>query len=150
VAIVTDRGRKTDPRSPVQPGPSNVPYLLLAFVVAISTWTFWQYRIQHSNPSPITQQTETPRTMTGLFSADDYPPEALDRGEQGTVGVRVGVDTSGRVSTCAVLESSGSQTLDRATCKIIEARARFRPARDADGQAVQSSVTQKIVWRIAE
>jgi TonB family protein len=160
---VTDRDRKTDPRSPVQPGPSNLPYLLLALVVAVGVWTFQQYRREDSSLGPRTEHaeradaqddqmasTETPRTLTGLFTAEDYPPEALDRGEQGTVNVRVAVNTSGRVSACTVLQSSGSQTLDRATCKIIAARARFRPAQDTVGKAIESSATQKIVWRIAE
>jgi TonB family protein len=158
IGAVTDRDRNTDPRSPVQPEPSNLPYLLLALVVAGGIWTFGQYRREDPSQGPRSSDerannlgsTETPRTMPGLFSSDDYPPEALDRGEQGTVNVRVAVNTSGRVSACTVLQSSGSQALDHAACKIITARARFRPAQDAAGRAIESSTTQKIVWRIAE
>jgi periplasmic protein TonB len=157
---MTGRARKTDPRSPVQLGPSNLPYLLLAVVAAFGIWTFQQYRIQDSDPAPRHEPAADDRhepqvggvagKMTSLFSSDDYPAEALDRGEQGTVNVRVDVNSAGRVDACMVVRSSGRPTLDHATCRIIADRARFQPARDADGTAIKASVTQTIVWRIAE
>lgn len=153
---------KPDPRSPVQPGRGSGPYLLLAVVAAFGIWTLQQYLVQDSSPSQKTRSEQptggqgqeasrtTDQRLPGLFSADDYPPEALDRNEQGAVTVTVGVNTRGRVSNCRVIKSSASQTLDQATCRIITARARFKPALDARGNPVESEFTQNIVWRIAE
>ena len=58
------------------------------------------------------------------------------------------LDPTGRVSACTVVESSGSASLDKATCTILSSRARFEPARDANGRAVQDTYTQKIVWQL--
>jgi len=131
-------------------------------MVGILVWTFQQYRIQDAGPG--TKQPENDgatsrsippsspdsKLLTGLFSNNDYPAGALDRNEQGTVGVRVEIDRRGRVSKCIVTESSGYDSLDGATCRIIEARARFAPAHDVNGDAVESAITQKVTWRIAE
>jgi TonB family protein len=160
--MLRDRDRPSfDPRSPVQPARSPAPFLLLAVVAGIGIWTFEQYSIQDSRPDSSKSSTlpvnEVPelspaadRRLTGVFRGEDYPPGALDRGEQGTVGVRVEVDRSGRVSRCIVTKSSGHASLDTATCRIIEARARFAPARDENGASIQGSVTQNVTWRIAE
>jgi TonB family protein len=63
------------------------------------------------------------------FTADDYPVEALRRGEQGRVKVRLAVDRRGRPTACAIIETSGSPALDVGTCRTFLARARFRRGR---------------------
>jgi protein TonB len=89
-------------------------------------------------------------SLSGLFSGDDYPSAALDANEQGSVRVRVEIDRQGRVSSCQVVESSGHSSLDIATCRIVQSRAHFLPARDANGNPVVSSYSQSIKWQIAE
>jgi protein TonB len=87
--------------------------------------------------------------MRHVFSGDDYPAAAQVRGEEGDVRARLDVDTRGRVSRCTIVQSSGSESLDDATCRILEERARFAPARDAGGNPVADSVlTPPIVWRL--
>jgi TonB family protein len=82
-----------------------------------------------------------------LFSADDYPPLALRNGEQGTAQAELTIGTDGRVKACKIVRSSNSVTLDTATCNILVARARFIPARDANGNAVEDTyVTPRIAW----
>lgn len=88
--------------------------------------------------------------MAGLISQDDYPVEALRRGEQGTVGVRLDIDSAGRVSACTVTQSSASASLDEGTCALLQKRARFIPARDANGRPTTDSVTTKISWRLMQ
>jgi periplasmic protein TonB len=83
-----------------------------------------------------------------LFSADDYPAEALAQGEQGTVAVRLTVDERGRVTRCEVTVSSGSDALDSRTCEILSSRARFKPARNESGHPVADTYTQRITWRL--
>lgn len=79
---------------------------------------------------------------------DDYPPSALRAGEQGVVTILVGVDLLGRVSSCSVTESSGSPTLDEATCRLVQRRGRFHPAQNARGESVAGSFTTRIAWRL--
>jgi periplasmic protein TonB len=85
--------------------------------------------------------------LPGLLSLEDYPEEALNRGEQGPVTVELTISPAGRVTACKVLVSAG-WSLDRATCRVITKRARFRPATDAQGAAVADTYIQTIVWRI--
>jgi protein TonB len=103
-------------------------------------------------PPPPPRQSQA-RSLTGslqgLFSADDYPPSALDNNEQGTVTVSLTIGPSGRVTGCSA-SGSASSTLKSTTCRIVSARARFSPAQDASGNPTSSSYSQTIVWRIAE
>ena len=94
---------------------------------------------------------ETPafhRNVVSLFSTDDYPSEAISRGEQGTAGVRYKIGTDGRVSDCRVVESSGSKALDQQTCAIITKRVRFEPAKTKSGEPVASMGFQRIRWEM--
>jgi protein TonB len=147
-------------RSPVQPGQSPAPYFLLALVAAVLIWSVQQYGVPNVGPylrhmagkaQPATRAAQPPKgDVRGVFSTDDYPADALARGEQGTVLAQLTVDADGRVSGCAIVRSSGSRSLDDATCSIVERRARFDPARDAEGRAVASTyVTPPVVWRLA-
>ena len=86
--------------------------------------------------------------LNELVTADDYPAQAQLADEQGTVGVLVKVDASGRVADCAVEFSSGSAALDAQTCRLFWLRAKFEPHRDPSGKAVASVFRRKITWRL--
>ena len=110
--------------------------------------------IAHPRPAPPppprqSQARSLTGSLQGLFSADDYPPSALDNNEQGTVTVNLTIGPSGRVTGCSP-SGSASSTLKSATCRLVTARARFSPAQDANGNPTTSSYSQSIVWRIAE
>lgn len=79
----------------------------------------------------------------------DYPPEAMRAGQQGTISAVLTVDPHGAVSGCTIKRSSGYPHLDEATCRRIEAHARFRPATDAAGQPIEGQYPlHDIVWRL--
>ena len=88
--------------------------------------------------------------LASWFSDDDYPVEARRRNEQGRVQIRLKIDPLGIVRACAILSSSGSVALDDATCALAKRRARFWPARDADGRPVWGSWTSAIRWRLTD
>ena len=98
----------------------------------------------------ISQQAAPKGSLTGLFSGDDYPPSAQRSGDQGTTAVRLTIGTDGRVSDCSVTASSGSGSLDSATCSIIKRRARFTPAKDQAGGPTTGSYSQRIKWVLPE
>jgi protein TonB len=86
--------------------------------------------------------------LATYFSSADYPPEALARGEQGTVCVQMTIGTDGRVRACAVLASSGSARLDETTCRIIRERLRFRPAISPAGDPVEDDMVSSLHWTL--
>lgn len=114
--------------------------------------------VQRARPLPSDRQPSgagNPESVPGeslgsLFSWDDYPEVALQKDEQGTVGVTLTVGTDGKVTDCVVNLSSGSPSLDVQTCRLLWARARFTPARDAQGKPVQDTYTQRIRWELPE
>jgi TonB family protein len=88
--------------------------------------------------------------LGSLISNEDYPAEALRNELEGTVGFRLNVGRDGTVTGCTVSQSSGHDSLDSTTCRLLTARARFTPARDTLGRATTDSVSGRIVWRIEE
>lgn len=83
------------------------------------------------------------RQIAGRIADSDFPDD-VRRG--GTVHLRFTVAPTGRVSDCAVTRSSGSRILDNLTCRLIMARFRYRPARNAEGQAIASTIVGEHVW----
>ena len=111
-------------------------------LLALSAWAL----IGIADPA----SAESQGSLASYVSNQDYPVGALRRGAQGTVAFALSVDAEGRPSRCTVEQSSGDQELDDATCSIMMSRARFRPARDAEGTAVPDTVRSRITWRIED
>lgn len=80
---------------------------------------------------------------TGVIVDRDYPRAARRARQEGTVTTRFTVGTDGRARGCSVTQSSGHAELDATTCRLIEQRFRYRPAKDAGGQPV----TEVRGWR---
>lgn len=89
-----------------------------------------------------------PRHLEGRFRGSDYPRRAGDAGAEGTVLAHYDVGVDGRVSNCRVVRSSGNVDLDETTCRLIERRFRYAPARDADGNAVPDVAGWEEDWWI--
>lgn len=84
--------------------------------------------------------------VRGAIVESDYPPSALRTGAGGTVYLRFVVGTNGRVSQCRVTRSSGHRDLDATTCRLIERRFLYRPARDGWGRPVPELVVGQHEW----
>lgn len=98
------------------------------------------------SPARIMEPARAGQPLATLFSMDDYPNEAFRAGASGTVEFTLTVDRRGQPTRCFIRSSSGNAALDRATCDILMARARFTPARDAAGNAVEDLVAQRVRW----
>lgn len=81
-------------------------------------------------------------------SDDDYPRMALRKGQQGTLAFRLDIDVTGVPTACVITQSSGHAILDTTACRLLTARARFHPARDAGGTAIPASFRSRFTWRI--
>ena len=79
---------------------------------------------------------------------DDYPASAIRAEQQGTTRLLITVSAHGVVSDCALVASSGAAVLDSTACRLLQYRARFTPALDANGAPTQSQVTSSITWKI--
>lgn len=77
---------------------------------------------------------------------DDYPAEALQKGESGIVAFETQIDPAGKPSGCRTTASSGSAILDATTCRLIMERGSFRPATDANGQPVAGKWQMRVKW----
>lgn len=80
------------------------------------------------------------------FGPNAYPAEAVRNKEQGRTVARVEVDAKGTPSTCSVVVSSGSASLDARTCEIAIASLRFNPARDRGGTPIAAPYTLPVRW----
>jgi TonB family protein len=79
---------------------------------------------------------------------EDYPTDAMLKGEQGVVSITYEIAPDGMAESCRILESSGSAALDEASCELIIRRGRFRPARDAAGAPIRSKGDRRIRWEL--
>jgi len=75
------------------------------------------------------------------FNDIDVPAEAVARGETGRTKVELNVSVTGEIAGCKVIESSGWQVLDDATCASARLHGRFLPQLDASGTAVPFTYT---------
>jgi hypothetical protein len=83
-----------------------------------------------------------------LICSGDYPDLSLIFEEEGYVSFQVLVSKTGYPQQCWILNRSRFPRLDNATCTAILARARFDPARAANGEQIASIFTSGVTWRI--
>jgi periplasmic protein TonB len=101
-------------------------------------------------PPRFTPKPPSPKGQSGWARRiqENYPSRAIREQREGRVGVRVNVNTDGRVTSCSVTNSSGSSDLDSAACEGMERYARFDPATNSDGQPTSGSWSTTIVYRL--
>lgn len=86
--------------------------------------------------------------LSSLISGADYPEAARRNREEGVVSFSLEVGSNGRTANCTITASSGSSTLDAATCRLLVARARFTPATDSSGNPTTSVEPGVIRWTL--
>ena len=87
-----------------------------------------------------------PQRIEGALTNADYRRARPPEGAAGTVRVSFRVRTDGGADRCAVIGSSGYAVFDEATCRLIERRFRFRPARDESGRPVDWTIRTEYTW----
>lgn len=81
------------------------------------------------------------------FKADDYPQAALAQHLEDDAISRLDVSPDGVVTDCAQLNAASYRGFEQAACRVLK-RARFRPARDANGRPVSAPIIYDIVFRL--
>lgn len=87
-----------------------------------------------------------PQRIAGGLTNGDYRNARAPQGAFGTVLVEFRVRADGNVDSCRVLRSSSYPMFDEATCRLIQQRFRYRPARDAEGRAVDWTIRTDYTW----
>ncbi len=89
-----------------------------------------------------------PTPVGDIYRYRDYPSSAIRQSMEGKVVYRVVVNLTGKVSSCAIIESSGFELLDHATCHHLERYARFSPATDSNGEPIESKFEDTMAWQL--
>ena len=84
--------------------------------------------------------------VRGEITRRDFPRGASRINAAGTVTVQFTVQPSGRVTGCGVTQSSGNPDLDATTCRLIEQRFRYEPARDRNGNPIGETRGWRQEW----
>jgi len=134
-------------------------FLLLVITLASQDTAPPQDRISPAADTPLSEvaRQRWPRavqrarlTNDPRYRTEDYPASARRANEEGRAEFRVIIGPDGRVSDCFIMRSSGSAALDEATCNVMYIRARYRPARDADGNPTIDADSGSIRWMLPE
>lgn len=96
-------------------------------------------RVQATPPEPLGD-------TSSWVLPSDYPSDILRNGESGLTTYQVRVGDNGLPTGCFIIGSSGHWQLDSRACRRVEGRARFAPARDADGNAMNSIYQGEYRW----
>jgi protein TonB len=77
------------------------------------------------NPSPVSSAVSG---VTSTHTIPPYPEMERRMGHEGTVTLRIQIDTSGNVTDAQVEQSSGSQALDQAAVEWVKSHWKYKPA----------------------
>lgn len=87
-----------------------------------------------------------PRPVVDRLRYRDLPEGMLAQGQRAVVEVLFEIEPNGRVTHCRIAEPSGYPAIDGLTCRLIEQRYRYKPARDSNGRAVQVTMSKREGW----
>jgi len=104
-----------------------------------------------SGPAASNASGPKPRGNMGRWVTDaDYKPRWLREGLSGQIKLDLTIGADGRVADCLIARSSGHAVLDEASCKLLTKRARFEPARDAQGKPARGTFSTTIRWKLPD
>ena len=84
------------------------------------------------------------------FGPDNYPRDAIRASRQGRVVAAIKVDARGVAVSCSIEVSSGTTSLDNATCNNALAHAAFDAATDQEGRRVEGIYHLSVRWVLPE
>lgn len=86
---------------------------------------------------------------SGVFTAADYPSQAIMAGKESRLHVWLNLDSTGRVTGCRVISTFATPEINNKMCKLVQLRQKFVPARTADGTAVASYYVESFNFQLA-
>lgn len=107
----------------------------------VSTWGF-----DPAAQRKLARKPEPASNPGHWISYEDYPREQLTKAISGIVRFRLDVGLDGLPTKCVVQASYSAPEFERATCAILMKKARFEPAKDANGASVASYWVSSVKW----
>ncbi|WP_181160015.1 energy transducer TonB [Sandaracinobacter neustonicus] len=86
------------------------------------------------------------RWKSGSLTRKDLPADLRRTGVTGSVSVHLAITPEGRATDCRITRSSGLPALDQLTCRLIEQRFRYTPAKDSAGNPIASVAGWRQDW----
>ena len=86
------------------------------------------------------------KLVGGRITNTDYPKSATSARQGGSATVHFTVGANGRPSKCRVVKSSGNADIDATTCRLIEQRFRYEPARNKAGYPMSDVTGWQQTW----
>lgn len=84
------------------------------------------------------------------IGSDDYPAVALRFNMTGVTAFKLVVDPVGKPSRCDIVESSGFDVLDSATCQRLMANAQFTPLHNREGKPIEGTYSSRVKWVVPD
>ncbi|WP_409644226.1 TonB family protein [Sphingorhabdus sp.] len=84
--------------------------------------------------------------IRGRITNADYPKSATAARQGGSVTAHFTVGANGVPSKCRVVKSSGNADIDATTCRLIEQRFRYEPARNKAGHPISDVAGWQQTW----
>lgn len=98
---------------------------------------------------PAANHAARPRNDASTWiTLQDYPTDSPRH--EGVTRYHLLIAPTGRVGKCEIIESSGAQWLDEATCRNLVRRARFHPATNSQGEAIEGRFEGMMRWYIPD
>jgi hypothetical protein len=88
------------------------------------------------------------KDWASYVSSQDYPILAIHARAGGETHALIDVGADGIGSNCRIIQSSGSNELDKMSCKIVTERASYDPALNSKGEPVRSPNYLVFRWEI--
>ena len=101
---------------------------------------------EKSRARPGTFKTHPATWATSL----DNPPLAKKERREGTTEFLVRYGKNGKPTGCEIVSSSGHADLDEQTCRLVKARARFRPGKNHEGETVGGTYQNRVNWYLGK
>lgn len=89
----------------------------------------------------------TPARLIRNLRHRDYRTISATQMRNGAVDTHLVISSSGSVTQCLVIKSSGDRAVDSMVCNLIKSGVRFSPARDASGRPIEFNTQYLAQWR---
>lgn len=112
-------------------------------LIAEDGYRWWRLPIPTTIPRDLPVVAETAQPVgryADWFGPDDYPASAVRAEKEGAVRIALLIGADGAVEACEIVARSGTNSLDRGTCRAAVRHGRFIAARDAKGRAIPSRI----------
>jgi hypothetical protein len=103
------------------------------------------------DPSAVAALKVRPEVIADTWMrGSDYPGDALDKLQEGIVVMRLTTDETGKVVSCAIVDSIATKSMKDLTCRLALKRARFKIAIGADERPTKATFITAVrfhVWQ---